>query len=273
MTGQETHIIHDQSLAHLIGSTHPFFTINAETIVNTWALLIVLTILCCLFRFFLSYGGRAQYLVLEMVRTIMDVTKQAIGFFSFNHLSFIATLFIFILFSNTLSIIPWLDEPTNDLNTTLALGLASFVYAQGAAIYQVGLFAYIKGYFSPIFIMFPLNIIGKVSSMISLSFRLFGNIAGGAIIVSMYLLQIVYASIYGQLIGIGCIGLLIALLKHVKKRSSLAVIVSACAFSLFLSPNLLMTLFFGVFEGFLQAFVFTMLSLTYLSSAIQGEGH
>lgn len=273
MIEQETHIIHDQSLAHLIGSTHPFFTINAETIINTWRLLGILLLVACIMRMMLHKPGRAQFIALEIASAFIDITKQALGFFSFNHTAFIASLFIFILFSNTLSIIPWFDEPTNDLNTTLALGITAFIYTQAAAIWVMGLWPYIKGYFSPIFVMFPLNIIGKVSSVISLSFRLFGNIAGGAIIVSMYALRLIQTSIYGELFGFGLLGLLIAFTKHIKKRSKLMVLASACAFSLLLSPNILMTLFFGVFEGFLQAFVFTMLSVTYLASAIQGEGH
>jgi F-type H+-transporting ATPase subunit a len=89
--------------------------------------------------------------------------------------------------------------------------------------------------------MFPLNVIGKLASIISISFRLFGNIFGGAIISRIYF-GVIEGSLIGEMIG------------------------------LFSGINFLIMLFFGLFEGALQAFVFSMLTLTYLSMSIQGEG-
>ncbi len=134
-----------------------------------------------------------------------------------------------------------MEEPTKDINTTLALGLISFFYIQTVAIYKQGILAYIKEYFSPFVFMFPLNIVGKLASIVSISFRLFGNIFGGSIIPKIY-----FGLIQGSLIG-ETIGLVLGL-------------------------NFSLVLFFTLFEGSLQAFVFTMLTLTYLSIAIHGEG-
>jgi F-type H+-transporting ATPase subunit a len=89
--------------------------------------------------------------------------------------------------------------------------------------------------------MLPLNVIGKLATVVSISFRLFGNIFGGSIISSIY-----FNAIQGRFL-LELIGLISGI-------------------------NLIMVLFFGIFEGFLQAFVFSMLSLTYLSIALQGEG-
>src|SRR6185436_19701385 len=87
---------------------------------------------------------------------------------------------------NTAPLIPWLEEPTRDLNTALALGIISFLYVQLVAVQTRGIFFYIKDFFQPFFIMLPLNVIGKLSSIVSISFRLFGNIFGGAIITKLY---------------------------------------------------------------------------------------
>ena len=89
--------------------------------------------------------------------------------------------------------------------------------------------------------MLPLNIIGKISSIISVSFRLFGNIFGGSIITKLYFTAI-QGSVLFELLGI------------------------------FSGLNLLIVCFFTLFEGLLQAFVFAMLTLTYLSIGCSEEG-
>ena len=134
------------------------------------------------------------------------------------------------------------EEPTKDLNTTLAFGLIAFVYTQANAIQKFGFLAYIKEYFSPFFIMFPLHVVGKLASIMSISFRLFGNIYGG------FMISDIYFSVLHRFWLYEIMGLVTGL-------------------------NMLIILFFSLFEGLLQAFVFTMLSLTYLATAIQGEGH
>jgi F-type H+-transporting ATPase subunit a len=107
-------------------------------------------------------------------------------------------------------------------------------------IATLGLRAYIKEYFDPIFIMLPLNIVGKFASIISMAFRLYGNIFGGSTIATIYF-SILHGSTLFQTIG---------LLSGI---------------------NLIVLLFFGLFEGAIQAFVFAMLTITYLSIAVSSE--
>lgn len=95
----------------------------------------------------------------------------------------ICALFMFLLLSNWIGIIPHLSEPTMDLNTPLSLGLMGFVLAHFAGIKSKGFKNYIKSYFEPIFFMAPLNLIGEIAKVVSISFRLFGNIMGGSIII------------------------------------------------------------------------------------------
>ncbi|MBX9704390.1 MAG: F0F1 ATP synthase subunit A, partial [Silvanigrellaceae bacterium] len=90
-------------------------------------------------------------------------------------------------------------------------------------------------------IMFPLKFLGEFASVISMSFRLFGNIFGGFIIASIY-----YGGI-GNSIILNILGIPI---------------------------NFAIISFFVIFEGFLQAFVFSMLAITNIGMAIQSkEGH
>jgi F-type H+-transporting ATPase subunit a len=228
---------HWQPLA-VFGFTNPFFSINAATVINTWILLGLFVIILIPLRIFLTRNTVIAYLISSGISSFMTLCQQTLGSFSFQHFSFITSLFIFLLCANTLGVIPYLKEPTEDLNTTLALGIISFFYIQISAIRHHGLVEYIKEYFVPFFIMFPLHLVGKLATIVSMSFRLFGNIFGGATISNIYF-------------------------NMVKGSALLEVL------GLFSTANLIITLFFGLFEGFLQAFVFTMLSLTYLSIALQ----
>jgi len=227
-----------------LGFEHPFFTIklsDVHTIAQTWLILLILLCLLIAARYFLRYKQSVPYfLTTSFVHTFMDMTTQTLGSFHFNHFAFITTLFIFILSCNSAAAIPWLSEPTSNINTTLALGILSFLYTQWYAIRATGLKTYVKSYLAPFFIMLPLNIIGKLSNIISISFRLFGNIFGGSMIGTMYE-QIIAGSVLWETLG------------------------------LFTGLNFVILFFFGLFEGFLQAFVFAMLSLTYLSIAVQTE--
>jgi len=143
--------------------------------------------------------------------------------------SFISTLFLFLLFCNYSGVF-YLHEPTANINTPLTLGLLGF----GIAVYQAMKFQGVFGYFKEMImepipiIMFPLNLIGELSKIVSISFRLFGNIMGGAVII------IVVSWLVGYLIlPIGLVA------------------------------------FFGIFVGTIQAFVFTMLTLAYISNGIE----
>jgi F-type H+-transporting ATPase subunit a len=140
----------------------------------------------------------------------------------------VCALFMFLLLSNWLGIIPHLEEPTKDLNTPLSLGLMGFVIAHHAGIKSKGFKNYAKEYFQPIFFMMPLNLIGELAKIISISFRLFGNIMGGSIII---------------------------------------LVVSYLSYSIILPPFL--NGFFGLFVGTIQAFVFTMLTVVYISVQVK----
>jgi F-type H+-transporting ATPase subunit a len=140
----------------------------------------------------------------------------------------ISALFMFLVMSNWLGIIPHLEEPTKDLNTPLGLGIMGFCIAHYTGIRTKGLKHYIKEYFQPIFFMMPLNLIGELAKVVSISFRLFGNIMGGSIII---------------------------------------LVVSHLTYSIVLPPFL--NAFFGLFVGVIQGFVFTMLTLVYISVQVK----
>ncbi len=221
------------------GIKHTFWYVNVQTIVQTWFVILMICLLIIIIRLFLPIKtSYIRFLAISFFSSFIDLCTQTLGQWNFTHFAFITSLFIFILFCNCIAIIPWTEEPTRDLNTTLALGLFAFLYKELHAIYVHGFKTYISNFFQPFFVMFPLNIIGHFSKIVSISFRLFGNIFGGSIISGIY-----FGAISGSIL-LELLGLLSGL-------------------------NFVVLIFFVVFEGLIQAFVFSMLSLTYLAIAIQ----
>ena len=212
----------------------PFFghniTINLEVIVMTWVVFAVLIVMGIVASRKKSILPRPFQIFGELIISILyDLTEDALGKdMAKKYAPMICALFMFLLLSNWLGIIPHLEEPTKDLNTTLGLGLMGFCIAHYAGIKSKGFKAYIKEYFQPIFFMMPLNLIGELAKIVSISFRLFGNIMGGSIII---------------------------------------LVVSYLTYSVILPPFL--NAFFGLFVGTIQAFVFTMLTLVYISVQVK----
>ena len=98
---------------------------------------------------------------------------------------FISTLFLFVLFSNWLGIVPGLSSPTQNLNITMGLALMVFAVSQVLAMRAKGMKAYWKGYLEPMPFMLPLNIVGELSKPMSHGFRLFGNVLAGTILITV----------------------------------------------------------------------------------------
>jgi F-type H+-transporting ATPase subunit a len=205
-------------------------TINLEVILMTWivfALLIIIGLFASNKKSILP--GPIQALGELIVSLLYELTEDALGKdLAKTYAPLICALFMFLLLSNWLGIIPHLEEPTKDLNTTLGLGIMGFLIAHYAGIKSKGFKAYIKEYFQPIFFMMPLNLIGEIAKIVSISFRLFGNIMGGSIII---------------------------------------LVVSHLIYSVILPPFLYA--FFGLFVGTIQAFVFTMLTVVYISVQVK----
>lgn len=212
----------------------PFFghniTINLEVVAMTWIVFMILIVLGLMFTRQRGILPRPIQTLGEMIVTLLyDLSEDALGKeLAKTYGPLICALFLFLLLSNWLGIIPHLDEPTKDLNTTLSLGLMGFCIAHYAGIKSKGFKAYAKEYFQPIFFMMPLNLIGELAKIVSISFRLFGNIMGGSIII---------------------------------------LVVSHLIYSVALPP--LLYAFFGLFVGTIQAFVFTMLTVVYISVQVK----
>ncbi len=203
---------------------------NTETIIMTW---IVMVLLICFGFLATRKAGLIpnpfQVVAELFVSAFYSLTRDTLDEnMSKKYFPLICALFMFLLLCNWLGSVPKLSEPTKDLNTPLGLGIMGFFIAHYAGIRTKGFKNYAKEYFQTIFFMVPINIVTEVAKVISISFRLYGNIMGGAIIV---------------------------------------LVVSHLVYSLIIPP--LLIAFFSFFIGVIQAFVFTMLTLVYISLQVK----
>ena len=125
-----------------LGVYHPLLKVTIPTLVATWFVIcfIIATLLIC--RMFLSSEKSiVRHAILQAVESFMDLCNQSLGKFHYGHFSFITALFIFILYCNLMGVLPFLEEPTADLNTTVALGTISFLYINYYGVWVKGSFA------------------------------------------------------------------------------------------------------------------------------------
>lgn len=163
-----------------------FFKLNT-TLLFSWIVMAVLIIIAIMInRNIRKNNGvsRLQNIFEALITTIGDQIKS-ISTKDFTLIfPFIATLFIYILVANLISLIPNFESPTASLSTTLAFAILTFIFSIIIGIKQKGFWGYTSKYFKPIFVMLPLNIISQLSKIVSLSFRLYGNVmSSGAVIV------------------------------------------------------------------------------------------
>ena len=149
-----------------------------------------------------------------------------------HYLSLIGSLFLFILVCNLQGLIPGFDSPTANINTTLALALVSFSATHYIGIKRHG-FAYIKHFMGPMWalapLMLPIELISHFARVMSLTFRLFGNM------VAKHKLLLVLALLAPYIAPVPILGL-------------------------------------GLLVAFVQALVFTLLTMLYLAGSIE-EAH
>ena len=112
------------------------------------------------------------------------------------YLPLVATVGVFVFVSNVIGIIPGFESPTSNINVTLPLALLVFFYYNYEGIRENGVKKYFGHFMGPVKIlaplMFPIEIVSHISRIISLSFRLFGNIKGDDLFLWVLLMLVPY---------------------------------------------------------------------------------
>lgn len=206
-----------------------------DTIVNTWLVSILLLIFAFIVNGKIKKAKSDEVpsnflnVVEILVESIDNLVVSIMGTQNVKRFGpYIFTLALFLGVANLLGLLG-LAPPTSDYSVTLSLALITFVLTQFWSFKNNGgLIGYIKGFGEPMPLLAPLNVIGELANPISLSFRLFGNVMSGGII-----LTLVYS-------GLGIIAPIIAPPLHA---------------------------YFDVFSGLLQTFIFIMLTMIFVGGA------
>ncbi|PMB39634.1 F0F1 ATP synthase subunit A [Fischerella thermalis CCMEE 5319] len=119
------------------------------------------------------------------------------------YLAFVGTLFLFIVTSNLLTVVPGYHAPTGSLSTTAALALCVFFAVPIFGIRKQGLWRYLQSYLEPTPLMLPFQIIGEFSRTLALAIRLFGNIMSGNLLAAILLSLVpLFVPIVMQILGL-----------------------------------------------------------------------
>ncbi|EQC43585.1 ATP synthase F0, A subunit [Bacteriovorax sp. Seq25_V] len=157
------------------------------------------------------------------------------------YFKFVAFLFITIFISNVIGLIPGFLPPTEVITTTLALGVMSFIYYNIKGCKELGTINYLKHFAGPLWYMailiFPIEILSNMIRPLSLALRLRGNMMGDHHVLTTFL----NLNILG--VNVGAFG-------------------AALPFYVL-----------GLLVCFIQAYVFTMLSMVYISLATAHHDH
>lgn len=175
--------------------------------------------------------GTFQNIVELAVEKLDQMADGVMGKYAVNFRNYIATVFIFILISN-ISGLFGLRPPTADYGVTFALGIMTFVIIHYNQFKYQKVRGVIKGLCDPWPIWAPINIIGDIAVPVSLSLRLFANVLSGVVMMAL---------IYGLL-------------------AKIAIIWPAA-----------LHVYFDLFSGAIQTYVFCMLTMTYITNACTTE--
>ena len=211
------------------------FAENNKQIVFSWFIMLFLIIGgFLLVRKIKLVPGKGQNLAELIVGGLENFMVDITGPEGRSFFPYIATIFLYILFSNLVGLIPGFYSPTANINTTLSMAICTFILTHAIGIKYHG-FKYVKHFLGPIPVlapfMFIIELIGHFARVLSLSIRLFGNIFGKE-------------TVLGILFGLA--GLYLALAEFV--------------------------LLLGVLASLIQALVFMLLSIIYFAGAME-EAH
>jgi F-type H+-transporting ATPase subunit a len=202
-----------------------------QTVVTTWVIMAALIIFAIIVRVKLKnfkdkpegFQNVIEIGIENMYKLVVTCMTEKYDYFG----KWFFGVFCFILCSNLSGLLGF-RAPTADLSTTIAVALATFVMIHFMGIYT-GKGSYFKSYIEPVPFLLPINLVSEIATPISLSFRLFGNIMGGMVIMSL-----VYSLPRYLNFGIPAV-------LHV---------------------------YFDVFAGCIQTVVFVMLSMTFIKDKI-----
>lgn len=236
-----------------------------------------------------------QVLVEKGVGLIYDMTVSTMGAHNAGWAPLMGTIFLCSICGSFIGLTGFLRSATADLSCVLVWSVMVSVIIWANNIRHNGFLGWLKGFTKPIVVMTPMNIISEIAQPIAMAFRHFGNVAGGGVISSIIytafamlstaVLNLIASTgwVVSAVLMAAGIGLL---LLGVKQKKLFFKILAAISFVLGLFGLLqalgilsgvpilafgipaLLSVYFDIFSGFVQALVFTLLSMVYIAGSL-----
>lgn len=233
--------------------------------------------------------SRRQVLVEKGVSALYGMVEDTMGKYNAYWTPYIGALFLSSICGSYIGMTGIFRSATADLSTTLTWALMTSFLCWGCSIRANGFVGWLKGFAEPIAVMTPMNIVSEIAQPISMAFRHFGNIAGGGVLTSLLYTALATGSaavlgLVGQSVAVSIVLLAVGvalLLGGVRKGKLLykiiGVVFAATGLLALLGltgvPYLqvgvpgILSLYFDVFSGGVQALVFSLLTMVYVGNA------
>ena len=192
--------------------------------------------------------GRMQVIFEKLMTMLGNLVRDTMGEHNMRFAPYIGTLFLSSIFCTLIGMTQILPSATKDLSVTLAWALVTTGMVWYNNIKNFGFGTWLKGFTEPIVVMTPMNIVSEIAQPISLAFRHFGNVAGGGVLTALIyaalggLTQIVFGWLPDQILE-----------------------VFPTVFQIGIPAVL--SIYFDLFSGFVQALVFSLLTMVYVGGA------
>lgn len=224
--------------------------IISESIINSWLVILSLFWLCLFLTHGITVkgGSKRQHLCEWIVQTCENLVNTNMGEYFSGFAPFVASIMGLSAFSSLLTLVG-LYPPTSDINIVGGWAVLVFILITYYKM-KCGPWNYLKSFAEPVALLTPLNVISEVATPLSMAFRHYGNVLSGSVISVLVGTALGGLSnmILGKLGGfLGSIPLL---------RIGIPAVLSV---------------YFDIFSGLLQAFIFAMLTMLYVSSAFPAE--
>ena len=236
-----------------------------------------------------------QVLVEKGVMMLHNMVVETMGAHNAHWMPFIGTIFLCSLCGSFIGLTGFLRSTTADISCVIVWAVMVSVIIWYHSIKNNGFLGWLKGFTQPIAVMTPMNIVSEIAQPVSMAFRHFGNVAGGGVITAIIYtsLSTLSAAVLGAIaqsgvvvsvvllaVGVG----LIFLWKKKGKKVSLVFGIISGVLGLFgaleatgILPGVpiftygipgVLSCYFDLFSGFVQAYVFSLLTMVYISGAL-----
>ena len=185
-------------------------------------------------------------LALTAVQMVDNTVKSDVNDEIFENLGpYVGSLWGYIFLSSISGLFGLQAVPTGNFSVTLTLAIITVFLVEFNSIKYNGIKEYAKGLIEPIFLFLPMNIVGKIAPIISLSMRLFANLLSGSIIMTLLYSCTSYFSSYIPLIGgFDILGVIVAPALHA---------------------------YFDLISSLLQTFIFTSLTIIFIGKELPSK--